>query len=133
MEVRRLLKAVVQFKASDLHVQAGSAPSLRMHGDITPLDFPAIAAEDVDDLVRQIADESTLEEIDQERSADFSYVDPVIGALPRQRVLREREQVLGVAAYSAGNATAGVVGITRSHQRYCRVRAWARVGDGDHG
>ncbi len=76
MEVRRLLKAVVQFKASDLHVQAGSSPSLRIHGDITPLDFPALGAEDVDDLVRQIADESTLEEINQERSADFSYVDP---------------------------------------------------------
>ncbi len=76
MEVRRLLKAVVQFEASDLHVQAGSSPSLRIHGDITPLDFPALAAEDVDDLVRQIADESTLEEINQERSADFSYVDP---------------------------------------------------------
>jgi twitching motility protein PilT len=76
MEMRRLLRAVVQFHASDLHVQVGSPPSLRIRGDITPLELPTLSVEDVEALVRQIADESRLEEISTQRSADFSYVVP---------------------------------------------------------
>lgn len=76
MEILRLLRAVVQFNASDLHVQVGSSPSLRIHGDITPLEVSALTLEDVDALVREITDESTLEEINTQRSADFSYVVP---------------------------------------------------------
>lgn len=76
MDVRRLLRAVVQFQASDLHVQVGSPPSLRIHGDITSLDFPALSVEDVDALVQKLADEARLSELKRHRSVDFSYVLP---------------------------------------------------------
>jgi twitching motility protein PilT len=76
MQIRQLLGAVVKFHASDLHVQVGSPPSLRIHGDITPLELPELSMDDVDALVREIADESTLAEISTQRSADFSYVVP---------------------------------------------------------
>jgi twitching motility protein PilT len=76
MDIRRLLRAAVQFKASDLHVQVGSPPSLRIHGDITPLDRPAVAADEVETLVRQLASDSILQELETQRSADFAYLDP---------------------------------------------------------
>ena len=76
MDISRLLKATVQFDASDLHVQVGSPPSLRIHGDMTPLELPPLSVEDVDGLVNQITDDSTRKEFDTNRSADFSYVIP---------------------------------------------------------
>lgn len=76
MKISELLRAAVKYEASDLHVQVGSPPSVRIHGDITPLDAPPLTLEDVDALVEQIADEPTLDEYKTERSADFSYVIP---------------------------------------------------------
>ena len=76
MKISELLRAAVKYEASDLHVQVGSPPSVRIHGDITPLDAPPLTLEDVDALVEQIADEPTLAEYKAERSADFSYVIP---------------------------------------------------------
>ena len=76
MEIQRLLRAVAQFHASDLHLQVGSPPSLRIHGDITPLDLPALSISDVESLLRQIADDTKLQEIEARRSADFSHVIP---------------------------------------------------------
>ena len=40
MHIDRLLRAMIQFKASDLHVQTGSPPMLRINNDITALDLP---------------------------------------------------------------------------------------------
>jgi Tfp pilus assembly ATPase PilU len=35
--MRALLRAMVQMKASDLHVSAATAPTVRLDGEITPL------------------------------------------------------------------------------------------------
>jgi twitching motility protein PilT len=75
MDLRRLLRAVVQFKASDLHIQVGSPPTLRIHGDMSPLELPALSAEDVAALVQQIGDDLVREQLGSQRSADFSYED----------------------------------------------------------
>ena len=89
MEMKRLLRAVVQFKASDLHIQAGSPPSLRIDGEIKPLEMPPFSAEETDTLVREIADDDVLEQIRTNRSADFSYVDPELARF-RVNVFYER-------------------------------------------
>ncbi|MCR9294661.1 MAG: PilT/PilU family type 4a pilus ATPase [bacterium] len=73
MDIGELLRAAVKFKASDLHIQVGSSPSLRIDGDMTPLDTPSLTLEEVEDLVRQITDPATLEQFHRERSADFAY------------------------------------------------------------
>jgi len=40
MEMQRLLKATVQFHASDLHVQAGSPPTVRVDGTMVAINAP---------------------------------------------------------------------------------------------
>ena len=73
MEIRQLLKAMVQFDASDLHLQVGSPPQLRIHGALTPVDLPSLSRENVEQLVQQIATPDVTASIDTQRSADFSY------------------------------------------------------------
>jgi twitching motility protein PilT len=80
---------MVQFKASDLHVQAGSPPNLRIHGELTPLEVPPVSGDETAELASQIATGSWVEEIQKERSADFSYYLPEVGRF-RVNVFFER-------------------------------------------
>ena len=76
MDMQKLLKATVQFKASDLHVQVGSPPTVRVDGTMVAINAPPVTAEDVRQLVSQIADETQLRRVESERSCDFSYAIP---------------------------------------------------------
>ena len=73
MEVQRLLKATVQFKGSDLHVQVGSPPTVRVDGTMVAINAPPVTAEDLRQLVHQLADESQLQRLESDRSCDFSH------------------------------------------------------------
>jgi Tfp pilus assembly protein, pilus retraction ATPase PilT len=76
MNMQRLLKSTVQFKASDLHVQVGSPPVVRVDGTMVPFDLPAVSAEDVRALVGQLASQTVLARLEQQLSCDFSYFIP---------------------------------------------------------
>ena len=96
MHLDRLLRAMVQFKASDLHVQTGSPPTLRINNDITPLDLPPVTADEVAGLVRDVATETSTQEIETQLSADFAYAIPDLGRF-RINVFRERGSLALVA------------------------------------
>jgi len=76
MEMQRLLKATVQFNASDLHVQADSPPTVRVDGTMVAINAPPVTAEEIRELVRQVADESMLARLEADRSCDFSHAIP---------------------------------------------------------
>ena len=76
MDMQKLLKATVQFKASDLHVQVGSPPTVRVDGTMVAINAPPVTAEELRALVSQIADETQLRRVESERSCDFSYAIP---------------------------------------------------------
>ena len=76
MEMLRLLKATIQFNASDLHVQVGSPPTVRVDGTMIAINAPPVTAEDMRVLVGQVADESLLRRLEAERSCDFSHAIP---------------------------------------------------------
>ena len=76
MEMQRLLRAAVQFSASDLHIQVGSPPMVRVDGVMTAMDLPAVSSEEIQQLVSQVAEKSQMERIEIERSGDFSYFMP---------------------------------------------------------
>lgn len=67
---------MVQFKASDLHVQAGSPPTLRIDGTLTSLDTDESTSEGISGMLQEIASQSVLQRLESERSVDFSYVLP---------------------------------------------------------
>ncbi len=73
MEMQRLLKAAVQFKASDLHVQVGSPPTVRVEGTMVSFNSPPVTADDLRSLVGQVADEAQLRRLDTDLSCDISH------------------------------------------------------------
>lgn len=54
MELTELLTAAIHRNASDLHLSTGLAPMLRVHGDILPLDLPALEAEQLVLMLAQV-------------------------------------------------------------------------------
>ena len=42
MTMRDLLVAMAERSASDLHITSGAAPTLRVHGHLVPLEYPAL-------------------------------------------------------------------------------------------
>ena len=76
MELQRLLRAAVQFNASDLHVQVGSPPTVRVDGTMVAINAPPVTAAEIRELVAQVADESQLKRVESERSCDFSHCIP---------------------------------------------------------
>ena len=44
---KTVLQQLVQRGASDLHLKVGRPPTLRLHGQLTPLDMPALRPEDL--------------------------------------------------------------------------------------
>jgi twitching motility protein PilT len=73
IEMADLLQFCVDEEASDLHIEVGAPPSIRLHGEITQLDLPPLTPEDTERLVKAIASESHLQQIQAEGTADFGF------------------------------------------------------------
>ena len=96
MEMQRLLKATVQFNASDLHVQVGSAPTVRVEGTMVAINSPPVTADQLRGLVGQVANESQLQRLESERSCDFSHDIPDVARF-RINVFHEKGNLCLVA------------------------------------
>ena len=55
VEMDELLQLVVDEGVSDLHLEVGVPPVIRLHGAMTPLDLPELTAEDTERLIKSIA------------------------------------------------------------------------------
>ena len=67
----QLMQAACDENASDLHIEVGNPPLLRIHGELTPLDMPPLEPEDTDKLMRTIATEAQIESVHNNGGADF--------------------------------------------------------------
>ena len=54
VEMSELLQLVVDEGVSDLHLEVGVAPVVRLHGEMQPLDLPPLTPEDTDALIKSI-------------------------------------------------------------------------------
>jgi twitching motility protein PilT len=76
MDLGELLEAMIERGAGDLHLQPGTAPMLRIGGQLQPMDGLPLSDDYVRDLMRQIAFEEAQVRLDEERSSDFSFEMP---------------------------------------------------------
>jgi twitching motility protein PilT len=75
--MRALLRAMVQMKASDLHVSAATAPTVRLDGEITPLPgCRPLSAQETELLLLSIAPPRAREQFLRRHDADFAYEIP---------------------------------------------------------
>ncbi len=77
MELTKLLEAMLELGAGDLHLQAGSRPMVRLGGLLQALDGASDLTDDeIRENVRQMSPEDVQVELDKDCSADFSFEMP---------------------------------------------------------
>lgn len=73
-KIEILLEQVIKLDASDLHVQVGLPPMLRVDGALKPAaDVAALTAEDAEKLIFSILDEDQKQILIKDKEVDFSF------------------------------------------------------------
>jgi twitching motility protein PilT len=78
-----LLQLVIDEHASDLHIEVGVPPVLRLHGGMHPIDAPPLTPEDTEALMRSITNEDYIQQVRLNGGADFGFA---YGDMARFRV-----------------------------------------------
>ncbi len=68
-----LLKMILEYKASDLHVCVGEPPLLRINGELQRAKYHDLAKEEVEVLLLEMLDEKTLALLKSKKDIDFAY------------------------------------------------------------
>jgi twitching motility protein PilT len=72
-----ILLAVLDHKASDLHITAGAAPTIRVRGHLKALeDFPVLSQQDTRELIYGILNDDQRARFERDRQIDFAYSIP---------------------------------------------------------
>ncbi len=70
--IEELEQATTELGASDLHVRAGLPPMLRIHGELTALDCPALSEAETKELVYSCTPPEKINELEHNGGADFA-------------------------------------------------------------
>lgn len=73
VNIDEFLKELLEKKGSDLHLKVGLPPTLRIRGDLFPLEKQKLTNEDMENLVRSLITPKQQEKMLAERELDFSF------------------------------------------------------------
>ena len=74
LKIELMLEQVIKFDASDLHIQVGLPPMLRVDGSLKPIEEnPVLEPADVEKLVFSILDDDQKEILIKDKEVDFSF------------------------------------------------------------
>ena len=74
-----VLQQLVQMNASDLHLKVGRPPTVRVNGDLQPLEFAALKPEDLKTLGEQLMNPKQVKQFTDDKECDFAIGVPGIG------------------------------------------------------
>lgn len=95
MNLQELLKAQIQFDASDLILKAASPPIMRVNGELRLMDMPALTKVDIEGEFVKLLTKKQIEEYQKVFELDFSYEMPN-GARFRVNLFKQRGNFGGV-------------------------------------
>ena len=95
ISMEELLQATIDEGGSDLHIRAFMPPKLRVHGELLPLTEESLAEEDSLKLVRELANDEQMAELEKNGGADFAIAHPD-GTRFRVSVFKERKRYSAV-------------------------------------
>ena len=72
-EMNELLELVVDQNASDLHLQVGQPPTLRLSGSMVPIEGPNLTPEDTEKLMQAITPDSHISNVKLNGGTDFGF------------------------------------------------------------
>src|SRR6185503_5421629 len=86
---KAVLQELIQRNASDLHLKVGRPPTLRVNGDLAPLNRPPMRPEDLKALAEQLMTPRQVKQFAEEKECDFAIGVPGIGRF-RVNVYQQR-------------------------------------------
>src|SRR6185436_6075936 len=73
LQIAQLLRFMAQNKASDLHLSAGEAPMVRIHGELQRIDLPVLTQEEAHRLVFDCMSDSQRRVFQEKLEVDFAF------------------------------------------------------------
>ncbi len=73
LKIRPLIEAVIANNASDLHLNSGDKPSLRIDGSLKKVDYPTLQGKDVLELVEPLLSQRQLKKLEEKGEVDGMY------------------------------------------------------------
>jgi twitching motility protein PilT len=90
--IQDYLRYLVDRKGSDLHVKAGGPPYVRVNGELSKTDFPALTAADCEKAALDLMDEEQAKRFKEHGEVDFAYSGQGLGRF-RVNCFRQRGSV----------------------------------------
>ena len=73
IDIKKLLKSVLAFNSSDLHLVVGSEPQIRIDKELRPLNLPVLSAKDVEEMAYILLEDKQKKVFEEENELDFSF------------------------------------------------------------
>ncbi|MDO3378002.1 type IV pilus twitching motility protein PilT [Geoalkalibacter halelectricus] len=94
-KIDALFKLMKQQGASDLHISSGAPPILRLHGEMAPLNYPPLSAEQAKGLLFEMLTGEQRQQFEETRDLDFAYALPEVARF-RGNILDTHRGIAGV-------------------------------------
>ncbi len=79
LDIHKLLKSVVAYKSSDLHLVSRSEPQIRMDGRLVALNLPMLDGKVIEEMAYSLLTEKQKKAFEENNELDFSIVIPDVG------------------------------------------------------
>jgi len=73
IDIKKLLKSVLAFKSSDLHLVVGSEPQIRIDKELRPLNLPRMSANDIEEMAYSLIEDKQKKAFEEHNELDFSF------------------------------------------------------------
>jgi twitching motility protein PilT len=74
LDIRKLLKSVVAYKASDLHLVSRSEPQIRIDGRLVALNLPTLDGKMIEDMAYALLTEKQKKDFEEHNELDFAIM-----------------------------------------------------------
>lgn len=79
LDIRKLLKSVVKYKASDLHLVSRSEPQIRIDGKLTAINLPVLTGPMIQEMCYGLMTDKQKKVFEEENELDFAVKIPDVG------------------------------------------------------
>jgi len=79
LDIHKLLKSVVAYKSSDLHLVSRSEPQIRIDGRLVALNLPVMDGKQIEEMAYSLLTEKQKKVFEEHNELDFSIVIPDVG------------------------------------------------------
>ena len=73
LDIKKLLKSVLAYGSSDLHLVVGSEPQIRIDKELRPLNLAVLGAEDVEEMAYTLIEDKQKKDFEEYNELDFSF------------------------------------------------------------